>query len=86
MRKCTFIGCNVKHKTRWYGWCKHKTCQFKDCDKQTAFNYKGDKQAIYCAKHKQGGMVDIKLKHVNLNIVIHGHGIIIMQKNCYVLC
>jgi hypothetical protein len=41
---------------------KHKRCREIGCQKQPIFNVAGILQGLYCAEHKQPGMVDVKNK------------------------
>jgi hypothetical protein len=36
-----------------------KTCIFENCKTRPSYNFKGEKQPIYCNKHKKDGMTDI---------------------------
>jgi len=37
-------------------------CQYEDCQTRSSFGYIGSNKAIYCSKHKQEGMIDVKHK------------------------
>jgi hypothetical protein len=39
---------------------KKNICIHLDCKKRSGFNTEGNKNALYCASHKLGGMVDVK--------------------------
>ena len=46
----------------WSGRALRYSCWQDGCDKQSAFNYEGQKIGIYCAVHKKDTMVDVKNK------------------------
>jgi hypothetical protein len=39
-----------------------KHCKHEGCKKQPTFNFEGQKQAIYCGTHKEGGMIILHAK------------------------
>ena len=41
---------------------KSKTCNYPGCEKHPSCNIEGEKEALYCVKHKLDGMIDIKHK------------------------
>mmetsp|Transcript_38506 Transcript_38506/g.63087 ORF Transcript_38506/g.63087 Transcript_38506/m.63087 type:complete len:219 (-) Transcript_38506:91-747(-) len=41
---------------------KSKKCEFKGCEVQPNFNYKGEVRARFCAVHKVNSMLDVKHK------------------------
>ena len=42
-----------------------KYCVISDCEKNSSFNYKDLKDAIYCNTHKLDGMINIKKSNVD---------------------
>ena len=41
---------------------KKKTCAEKNCETIPCFNFKGEKDGLYCTKHKKDKMIDVKHK------------------------
>jgi hypothetical protein len=48
---------------------KNKICEEKDCISQATFNYKNETKRIFCSKHKKDGMINIKSKIPECNIL-----------------
>lgn len=39
---------------------RNKKCCYINCDKRPNFGHPGQKQSLYCQKHKLEGMIDVK--------------------------
>jgi hypothetical protein len=47
---------------------KNKTCKEDGCKTHPIYNFEGQKEALYCSKHKKDGMINVKNKRYTLII------------------